>query len=84
MALKIKFSIILIFNNTFYVSVLFLLLLHLHEAFVSMFMSKLHHILIPEKDKSTDSKSHLTVGNKKAILCISVHRITGRNFKEKA
>jgi len=47
-------------------------------------MSKLRHLLIPEKDKSTDSKSHLTVGNKKAILCISVHGIRCRNFKEKA
>jgi hypothetical protein len=51
----------------------FFLLLQPHEAFVSMFMSKLIHILIPGKDKTTDSRSHLTIGKIQTIIELSKH-----------
>jgi hypothetical protein len=51
----------------------FFLLLQPHEAFVSMFMSKLIHILIPGKDKTTDSRSHLTIGKIQTIIELYKH-----------
>lgn len=46
-----------------------LILLHLYEVMESISESKLYYYQIPEKDKPTDGRSHLTICMLKAILC---------------
>jgi len=55
------------------------MMLHICEVFVPMFIPKLDYIQTPEKSKSTDSGSHLTIDIFSAILRIRKQRNRLRN-----